>query len=199
MKQGILLAAVAALLVSGPALPLSAARDAGIAAYKKSDYKAALHELTPDAQAGDAEAQYYLGVLHAKGLGVERNPATAASWFRKSAEQGNVEAQFNLGTLYGRGAGVPKDDRLAAGWLHKAAESGHQFAQSSLAAMYLDGRGVERDIVQAYKWTALAEPRTDPQRVQWNSFPVHRIARMMKPAELARGQKLVKQWLSARR
>ena len=199
MRQGVLLAAVVTLLITGPTVPLHAARDAGIAAYEKSDYATALHELTPDAEAGDAEAQSYLGVLYVKGQGVKRDEAKAAFWFRKAAEQGNAEAQFYLGTLYSRGAGVPRDDAAAVSWLRKAAEAGHQFAQSSLAEMYLDGRGVERNLVQAYKWTVLAEPRPNPQQVPWNSFPVHRVARMMKPAEVARGQKLVKQWLRARR
>jgi hypothetical protein len=189
----------AILFTAATAGPASADREAGIAAYKKNDYAAALRELTPDAEAGDARAQYYMGLLFAHGHGVEKNPATAAGWFRKAAEQGNSEAQFDLGHLYRRGAGVPQDNAAAVAWWRKAADGGEMFAQSSLAEMYLDGRGVARDLVQAYKWTILAEPRAQPHRVQWNSFLARRIAKMMKPAELAKAQKLVKQWLRAQR
>lgn len=176
-----------------------AERDAGIAAYGKNDYPAAFKELEPDAQAGDAKAQYYLGLLYAHGRGVEKDPAAAAAWFQKSAKQGNAEAQFDLGHLYRRGAGVPQDDTIAVDWWRKAADSGQTFAQSSLAGMYLDGKGVKRDLVQAYKWTVLAEPRAQPHRVNWNSFEARSIAKMMIPAEVAKAQKQVKAWLRARK
>jgi uncharacterized protein len=186
------------LIIIAHSTPASAERDAGIAAYGKNDYPTAFKELRPDAEAGDAKAQYYLGLLYAHGRGVEKDPATAATWFHKSAEQGNAEAQFDLGHLYRRGVGVPQDDAIAVDWWRKAAENGQTFAQSSLAAMYFDGKGVKRDLVQAYKWTVLAEPRAQPKRVNWNSFEARRIAKMMIPAEVAKAQKLVKAWLRAR-
>ncbi len=175
-----------------------AERDAGIAAYKKNEFATALQELKPAAEAGDAKAQYYLGLLHSHGYGVEKNHAIAATWFRKAADQGYQEAQFDLGHLYSQGAGVPQDDSIAVSWWRKAADKGDTFAQSSLADMYLDGRGVERDLIEAYKWIILAEPRAQPNRVRWNTFTARKIAKMMKPGQLAKAQKLVKQWLRAR-
>ena len=188
----------AAILLSFSA-PAAADRDAGIAAYNQNDYETARRALTPEAESGDADAQYYLGLMYVKGRGVQKDAKTAAAWFRKAAEQGKAEAQFDLGHLYRTGAGVPHDDAKAVFWWTKAADNGDTFAQSSLADMYLDGDGVERDLVQAYKWTVLAEPRAQLQRVQWNSFEARRVAKMMKPAELARAQNLVKAWLRARR
>jgi TPR repeat protein len=199
MKRALLFMAAMTLLALAPASHAIAARDAGIAAYKKNEFDVALRELKPDAEAGDVKAQYYLGLLHAHGYGVEKNATIAATWFRKAAEQGNREAQFDLGHLYRRGAGVPQDDKIAVSWWRKAADSGDTFAQSSLAEMYLEGRGVERNLTQAYKWIVLAEPRAQAHRVQWNTFTARRIAKMMKPAQLAKAQKLVKQWLRARR
>jgi hypothetical protein len=52
------------------------------------------------AEAGDKVAQNNLGVLYRDGLGVEKNPSDALSWFQKSAEQGYAKAQLNLGQLY---------------------------------------------------------------------------------------------------
>ena len=199
MKQSALLTAAALTLALSVSFPATAGCDAGIAAYKKNEFATALRELTPDAEAGDAKAQYYMGLLHGHGYGVPKNPAAAADWFRKAAEQGMAEAQFDLGHLYRRGEGVPQDDLKAVDWWQKAADQGNTFAQSSLAGMYLDGNGVEKSLIQAYKWTVLAEPRQPGQPVRWNWFSVRRIAKMMKPAELAKAQKLVKEWLRAQR
>ncbi len=199
MKQTAIFAAAILFLSIGEVSPLSAARDAGIAAFNNSDYATALRELAPDAKAGDAKAQYYMGLLYARGHGVDKNPATAVGWFRKAAKQGHTEAQFDLGHMYHSGASVPQDDAKAVEWWQMAAESGDTFAQSSLADLYLDGKGVERNLVLAYKWMVLSEPRTQPRRVQWNSFKVRQIAKKLKSKELAKAQKLVWNWLRAQK
>ena len=59
------------------------------------------------AKAGDAAAQYDVGVLYARGDGLVQDYASAASWFHAAAAQGNVAAEYNLGVLYERGLGVP--------------------------------------------------------------------------------------------
>jgi len=199
MKKPTILAAVTFMLTVGFTAALAATRDAGIAAYRNNDFATALRELSPDAESGDAKAQYFMGLLYARGYGVAEDPATAAQWFRKAADQGFAKAQFDLGHLYRKGAGVPQDDAKAVAWWRKAADSGDSFAQSSLADMYLDGIGVEKSLVQAYKWIVLAEPRAQPHRIKWNSFSARRIAKAMKPADLAKAQKLVKQWMRAQR
>src|SRR5438477_245191 len=43
-------------------------------------------------------AQFNLGLMYAKGDGVERNDGEASMWIRKAAEQGDAGAQFNLAT-----------------------------------------------------------------------------------------------------
>ena len=44
------------------------------------------------AKAGDAAAQYNLGVCYYNGDGVPKDLTQAAYWFRKSAEQGDADA-----------------------------------------------------------------------------------------------------------
>lgn len=63
------------------------------------------------AEAGDAFAQWSLGVLYAAGdtPGMLQNYAEAVKWYRKSAEQGYAPAQLNLGFMYDNGRGVPQD------------------------------------------------------------------------------------------
>ena len=59
---------------------------------------------------GDADAQYKLARMYAKGEGVPEDDAEAVKWFRKAAEQGHAESQFLLGAMYALGEGVLEDD-----------------------------------------------------------------------------------------
>ena len=68
------------------------------------------------AEQGNAEAQYNLGIMYDKRLGVPQDYAEAVKWYRKAAEQGFAEAQTNLGIMYYTGQGVPKDYVLAHMW-----------------------------------------------------------------------------------
>jgi len=77
-------------------------------AYTRKDYSTALKEWQPLAEQGDAQAQYYLGVLYFKGEGVPQDYAQAREWWLKAAAQGHAIAQFNLGVLYMAGKGVPQ-------------------------------------------------------------------------------------------
>ncbi len=66
-------------------------------------------------------AQFFLGFMYVKGLGVPQDDAEAVKWYRKAAEQGNAEAQFNLGSMYENGEGVPQDYVQAHMWYNLAA------------------------------------------------------------------------------
>jgi len=57
-------------------------------------------ELQQQANAGDAQAQFYLADCYIKGAGVEKEKELALMWLKKAAEQGNRAAQCNLILLY---------------------------------------------------------------------------------------------------
>jgi TPR repeat protein len=42
---------------------------------------------TVQAEQGDAEAQYYLGLMYDRGQGVPQDHAEAVKWLRRAAEQ----------------------------------------------------------------------------------------------------------------
>ena len=115
-----------------------------------------LKELRPLAAKGDAHAQYELGFMYDRGLGVHQDFKEAASWYRKAAEQGNASAQFYLGQAYDLGKGVAPDYNEAAVWYRKAAEQGESLAQLNIGFLYEQGQGVQVDMVQAHKWYSLA-------------------------------------------
>jgi uncharacterized protein len=138
------------------ASPLKADVNSGWKAYLEGDYATALGELMPASEAGDATAQYYLGVLYSHGEGVARSYRTAALWYQKAATQGHSDAQFNLGLLYyggggepGRSTSVNRDPKTAALWFELAAASGHPMAAYLLCRLIDDGPVSERDLDQA--------------------------------------------------
>ncbi|MEA3067110.1 MAG: uncharacterized protein QOK41_517 [Sphingomonadales bacterium] len=96
------------------------------AAFQRGDYATVLKILRPKALAGNPSAQHNLGYMYEKGFGVPRNPATAASWYQKSANQGYPAGQLALGRLYFEGDGLKRDLVEAYKW------------------MYLAGRGTSR-------------------------------------------------------
>ena len=49
-------------------LAIAADYEAGVDAYKRGDYATALREFQPLAEQGDADAQYYLGVMYERCL-----------------------------------------------------------------------------------------------------------------------------------
>ena len=104
-------------------------------------------------------AQYNLAFLYENGLGVPRDFAQAAAWYRKAADQGDPESQNNLGVLYSTGQGVPHDEAEAVRLYRLAAAQDDLEGLTNLASMYLQGRGVGRDTAQAFQLFAKAAGR----------------------------------------
>lgn len=125
---------------------------AGLKAYEAGDYATALKEWQPLAERGDANTQYNLGLLYARGQGMKPDYAEAAKWYRKAAEQGVAAAQYNLGVMYSNGQGVPQDAAEALKWFLKAAEQGVARAQNNLGTIYNEGEGAFKDFSEAEKW-----------------------------------------------
>lgn len=84
----------------------------------------AVARLRARALQGFPGAQSNLGDLYANGYGVPKDPAEAASWYKKSAEQGYGEAEFNLGLTYLNGDGVAKNETEGLAWIIVAAQPG---------------------------------------------------------------------------
>jgi hypothetical protein len=146
--------AVAALLLLAPVAAVAA--DEALAAFEREDYATAAALYRPRAAAGDAQAQYRLGLMLRFGWGVEKDPAAAATMLERAAAQDHPLAQAELGTMYRLGRGVPEDPLKAAQLLRSAAAAGVGIAQLSLGRMYRDGIGVARDPIEAFAWFQLA-------------------------------------------
>lgn len=84
---------------------------------------------------GCAEAQFSVGFMFTRGIGVPENPARAAAWYAKAAAAGRPNAQNNLALLYLSGTGVRRDRRRALQLLRQAAAQGHETAVHNLAVL----------------------------------------------------------------
>jgi TPR repeat protein len=105
-------------------------------APNKTPYpKEKLEKLMNQAEDGDVDAQYDLGIRYYSGDGVEKDHAKAVKWFTMAAEHDDAQAQFNLGIMYGRGEGADKNINTSMQWLKKAAEQGHAEAVNMLSKM----------------------------------------------------------------
>jgi len=97
----------------------------GLAAAQAGDFATALQEWKPLAEAGNADAQYNLGVMYENGQGVPQDYKEAVKWYRLAAEQGHAKAQTNLGLMYEYGNGVLQDNTMAHMWYNIASANGH--------------------------------------------------------------------------
>lgn len=100
--------------------------------------QAVFDQLFDRAIKGDAESQFRLAKIYARGTGVVGgpNPPEALKWLRRAAEQGIAEAQFELGMLYDTGTDVPRDYVKAHVWL--------EAAETSMARVGWGDRGLRR-------------------------------------------------------
>jgi len=120
------------LIVAGVLGSAWADWDDGVAAYAAGDYATAYRSWFPDAEQGDAKAQFNLGIMYYEGTGVPENDTEAVKWYRMAAEQGDVSAQYNLGNMYGKGEGVPEDYVKAYMWWLLAKAQGDKEAAGNL-------------------------------------------------------------------
>lgn len=139
-------AAGVALVAVAPAMAQEDAVKAGVDAWERGDYKAAVDKWRGPALAGNADAQFNLGQAYKLGRGVAADLSQAEEWYRKAAVQAHPQAEDNYGlALFQNGKRT-----VAVEWLKKSAGRGEPRAQFVLGTMYFNGDAVERDWVRAY-------------------------------------------------
>ncbi len=131
----------------------------GIKNYQPDDVAAAVRELKPLAEQGNAEAQFNLGSLYYQGWGVPQDYGKATEWLRKSAEQGYVFAQVTLGSIYAEGVQgkIQQNYPQALMWFIFAAAQGDREAMEFRDAMAK--RMTPTQIAEAQKLAREFKPR----------------------------------------
>ncbi len=124
----------------------------GFQAFKAGNYEQALRLWLPLAEKDNADAQYNLGILYQKGLGVEKNIKAAFVWYKRASANGHTDAMYNLGIMYNKGRVIYRSPKDATKWWKKAAELGNAEAQFNIGVEYFYGRSLGKDVPQALVW-----------------------------------------------
>jgi cell division septation protein DedD len=150
MFRRTLIAAALLLALSAPVAAQSV--KAGIEAWQRADYSAAVAIWRPLAEGGDADAAFNLGQAYRLGRGVPTNLSTAKSWFERAARQNHVDAQTTLGLLLFQNGDQPEGLK----WLKAAAEQGEARALLVYGTALFNGDGVTQDPVLGYAYVSRA-------------------------------------------
>jgi TPR repeat protein len=130
-----------------------------------------------EAEDGDVDAQYEVGIMYLKGQGVTADRGKAIEWLKtaaengneqasgklsrmkgyekefqakqKKAERGNANAQYDTGSMMLSGKGTKIDTQQAVDWLQKAADQGHEKAVTRLGIIYYKGDDVSANPARA--------------------------------------------------
>lgn len=125
---------------------------AGYRAFEQQQWRDAYEYWVPEADRGNAEAQFYLSKLFRDGLGVEASEVTALTLLMLAAEGGHAAAAYRLGNLYHTGELIEQDGERALYWWRRAAGQGDVAAQLRLAALYYLGWMVEQNHEKTVEW-----------------------------------------------
>lgn len=95
--------------------------------------------LRQEAEDGNPEAQFTLGLCYDIGDGVVENKRESTEWYRKAEAQNNGYAMNNLGLMYIQGKGVRENIPIGMYWLKKAGELGEETAIDNYNRLYEAG------------------------------------------------------------
>jgi cell division septation protein DedD len=157
---------------------------AGIEAWQRADYSAAVGIWRPLAEGGDSDAQFNLGQAYRLGRGVPINLAAAKTWFERAARSGHVDAETTLGLL------LFQNGEQAQGlkWLKLAAEQGEPRAMLVYGTALYNGDGVTQDKVLGYAFVSRAADKgLAPARET-----LAQLDQLMQPAERERAGTLAR-------
>jgi TPR repeat protein len=114
-------------------------------------------EIMREAESGDAEAQFILGMMYDHGQGVHQDYKEAVKWYAKAAEQGQIDALF----MHDFSLGMKETIRKAeSGDAEAQFRLGRMFEQG-LGRMFDTGRFVRQDYKEAVKWYTKAAEQGD--------------------------------------
>lgn len=153
--------AICLIAATAAAEPGLTGADAVFAALDARDHARAKSLAEPLAARGDDRANFALGRIYERGLGVRPDIGMALEHYSAAAVDGNADAQLALGRIAYEGGGVYPDYERAAGWYRLAAAQGDPRAEVRLGRLLADGKGLRRDPVAAAHHFAKAAAKND--------------------------------------
>lgn len=146
--RAVVLASILLMAAAAPALAQAQTPPEAAAQYR--DVKAR-------AEAGDAEAQWNLGMMLLNGEGTTRNEREAWRWVRASGDAGYENGMISTAVMLALGQGTTKDEAQARDWYRRAAEThGSAHALRGHAGMLLTGQGGPQEVERGLAYLELA-------------------------------------------
>jgi hypothetical protein len=130
--------------------PASSAAAISRETYIGADWK----DVQSHADAGDAEAEYELGVRYASGIDVNQDYGQAMRWFLQAADHGSARAQGRVATWMFLGRGAEQDYSKAYYWGLLAQAGGDESGRTIVvnSAPYLSPVQIAEEQRQAEEW-----------------------------------------------
>lgn len=123
----------------------------GVEAYYKKEYNKAKQHFLRSAESGNAGAWVWLGIMHEKGLGVNRDYKKAVEYYQLASDKGDGLGKYYLALIYYRGTEIPTNYTEAFKLFSYLAEQKDINGSYYLGHMYANGRGVSKDAREALK------------------------------------------------
>jgi uncharacterized protein len=148
-KRALAMGLLIGTLLAGPAL---ADVKAGVDAWSRGDYAAAVREWEASASLGDPDAMFNLGQAYRLGRGVPEDPSRAEALYAVAAAAGHLQAADTYGLM------LFQDGRREAAlpYVREAARRGDPRSQYVLGVAHFNGDLVELDWTRAYALLTLA-------------------------------------------
>lgn len=137
---------LAAMVLLASATPAFADVKAGVDAWSRGEYEAAVKQWRDPAIKGDPDAQFNMGQAYKMGRGVKTDLNVALDWYKKAAAQGHLQAADSYGHLLHYQGKIPE----ALRYLQASADRGDPRAQYLLATELFNGVHISKDWVRAY-------------------------------------------------
>ncbi len=141
----------------------------------EQDFKKAAFWFQKSAEKGIPNAQYNLGVLYHKGLGVKKNLDKALQLYRAASYQGHPEAQYNLGIAHIEGIGTDYDPVQAASYFEKAATQNVVEAAYNLGLLHENGLLGNVQLEEALFWYDYAAEKGNEEARQAKEQLISRL------------------------
>ncbi len=97
-------------------------------------------------ETSDPKSMTLLGELYSNSLGIKRDDAKAAEWYKQAADRGDREAMFALAMMKIAGRGGPANREEGARLLAASAKLGKAAAAYNLGLLYLEGQTFPQDL-----------------------------------------------------
>ncbi|MGI9170359.1 MAG: tetratricopeptide repeat protein [Caulobacteraceae bacterium] len=167
-----------------------------------SQYADQLRRLRPEAEKGDTDAEFAIGIMYYVGLGVPGDKLKALEWWRRAADLGNSHAQAIIGLRFSFGIGAVEDYGRAFRWFQRSANEGNEFSKYYLAIMLKNGESCSRDLMKALMWLELALPDFNDAAFPPESLPnreevknqISIVKSKITPAQIHGVDKMVSAW-----